>query len=165
MSITIYHSTRLNVREGSGRDDIKPTIYVYMFRKDTTPYCVSWKVLKVAANWFFSRRILVTTGIRSMSENSSIQCRYENSFDEHLYIRLSLVEWRQRHWLFGIKGEGVLWPIPVKQNDGSKNIQLSGMCAGVLVIVMQIILLTAFKNLYWCRSVLWCATCKLVPEK
>jgi hypothetical protein len=161
MSITIYHSTRLNGRDGSGRDAIKPTIYIYTFRKDATPYCVSWKVLKVAANWFFSHRILVTTGTRSMSENSSIQCRYENSFDEHLYTRLSLVEWRQRHWLFGV----IARPIPVKQNDGSKNIQLDGMCAGVLVIVMQIILLTAFKNLYWCRSVLWCATCKLVPEK
>lgn len=154
MSVTIYHSTQLNIREGSGQDEIMPTIYVCMFRKDTAPYCVCWKVLKIAANWFFSCRILATTGNHSMSENSSIQCRYENSFDELLYTRLSLVDWWQRRWLFGVKAEGVLWPIPVKQNDGSKNIKLDGMCAGVLVIVMQIILLTAFKNLYWYRSVL-----------
>jgi len=57
MSIIIYHSTRHNIQEGSGQDEIKPSIYVCMFRKYNAPYCVSWKVLKIAANRFFSRRI------------------------------------------------------------------------------------------------------------
>jgi hypothetical protein len=42
--------------------------------------------------------------------------------------------------LTGVKAEGVLLPIPVKQNNGSKNIQLDGMCVGVLVIVYCLLL-------------------------
>jgi hypothetical protein len=56
MPVTTYQPTKHNFLQDAGlkKDKITLPTYVCRFRKNTAPYCVSWKFLKIAVNCSFS---------------------------------------------------------------------------------------------------------------
>jgi hypothetical protein len=51
MSITVDHSTRHNIQEGLGQDDIKPTVHMCLFRRGTGCCKFFFLVQSLSYNW------------------------------------------------------------------------------------------------------------------